>query len=216
MMPHNAGITVHAFFATPAAAPPAEPGPSALLTPDTLLAYCSQQLTNLNSQINAAIEGQQQTIHQADAIRDVLGMLGNVSGGIKPGGRAATDIIQHFEAAIQQAGPGSDVGRKLQAALDGFAQRCGPDMQKRVADGSVMAAPNDHCDGNINELSADDMKSVIDGVQGIQTSLNQNSELAMLSVQSLMSQRQTAVQLTTNLVQALGDQYNKIAANVGH
>jgi hypothetical protein len=31
-----------------------------------------------------------------------------------------------------------------------------------------------------------------------------------------MSQRQTAIQLTTNVVQSLGDQLNKIVANIGH
>ena len=38
----------------------------------------------------------------------------------------------------------------------------------------------------------------------------------MVQIQSLMSQRQTAVSLTTNLVQSLGDQENKIADNIGH
>ena len=46
--------------------------------------------------------------------------------------------------------------------------------------------------------------------------LNSNSELGMVQIQSLMSQRQTAVSLTTNLVQSLGDQENKIADNIGH
>jgi hypothetical protein len=31
-----------------------------------------------------------------------------------------------------------------------------------------------------------------------------------------MSQRQTAIQLTTNIVQSLNDQANKIVANIGH
>ena len=35
----------------------------------------------------------------------------------------------------------------------------------------------------------------------------------MVQLQSLMSQRQTAISLTTNLVQSLGDQEEKIAEN---
>jgi hypothetical protein len=46
--------------------------------------------------------------------------------------------------------------------------------------------------------------------------LNSGAELQMIQLQSIMSQRQTAIQITTNLVQALGDQLNKIADNVGH
>ena len=45
--------------------------------------------------------------------------------------------------------------------------------------------------------------------------LNSDSEMTMITLQSLMSQRQTAVQLTTNLVQSLGDQQNSIAKNIG-
>ena len=45
--------------------------------------------------------------------------------------------------------------------------------------------------------------------------LNSDSEMTMINLQSLMSQRQTAVQLTTNLVQSLGDQQNSIAKNIG-
>jgi hypothetical protein len=37
----------------------------------------------------------------------------------------------------------------------------------------------------------------------------------MIGLQSLMSERQTAIQLTTNLVQSLGTQMNAIASNVG-
>ena len=47
--------------------------------------------------------------------------------------------------------------------------------------------------------------------------INSNSELQMIQLGSLMSQRQTAITLTTNLVQSLGDRpLNKIADNIGH
>ncbi len=53
-------------------------------------------------------------------------------------------------------------------------------------------------------------------VENIQKDLNSSTELSMINLQSLMSQRQEAIQLCTNLVQSLGDQVNKIAENVGH
>lgn len=60
------------------------------------------------------------------------------------------------------------------------------------------------------------MTELVSGLQGAINDLNSGAELQMIGLQSLMSQRQTAVQLTTNLVQALGDQANKIAQNIGH
>lgn len=53
-------------------------------------------------------------------------------------------------------------------------------------------------------------------VQNIQKDQNSSTELSMINLQSLMSQRQEAIQLCTNLVQSLGDQVNKVAENVGH
>ena len=60
------------------------------------------------------------------------------------------------------------------------------------------------------------MQSFIDRLQGCASDLNSNSELQMIQLQSLMSERQTAIELTTNLVQSLGNQAEKIAQNVGH
>jgi hypothetical protein len=45
--------------------------------------------------------------------------------------------------------------------------------------------------------------------------LNSDAELGMVNIQSLMSQRETAISLTTNLVQSLGDGESKIADNIG-
>ncbi len=53
-------------------------------------------------------------------------------------------------------------------------------------------------------------------LQGVQSEISSGSELGMIKLQSLMSQRQSAVQISTQMVQALGEQLNKIAANIGH
>jgi hypothetical protein len=56
----------------------------------------------------------------------------------------------------------------------------------------------------------------ISSVKGVQDDMNSASELGMISIQSYMSQRETAVQLTTNLMQSIDDQAQKIAENIGH
>jgi len=55
-----------------------------------------------------------------------------------------------------------------------------------------------------------------DAIGSIQKDLNSGTELSMINLQSLMSQRQSSVQMVTNMVQALGDQMNKITSNIGH
>lgn len=44
--------------------------------------------------------------------------------------------------------------------------------------------------------------------------LGRDSELTMIKLQSLMSQRQTAIQLTSNLLKALNDSENEIVHNM--
>jgi hypothetical protein len=59
--------------------------------------------------------------------------------------------------------------------------------------------------------------SDVDGaIKDCQNDIQSSSELAMITLQSLMSQRQESIQMCTNLVQSLGDQCNKIAENIGH
>jgi hypothetical protein len=60
------------------------------------------------------------------------------------------------------------------------------------------------------------MDSVINAAKNHQSELNSDAEIGMIRLQSLMSQRQTAIQLTTNIIQSLNDQANKIVANIGH
>jgi hypothetical protein len=65
-------------------------------------------------------------------------------------------------------------------------------------------------------LSASELQTYTQNLTDAASDLNSNAELGMVHLQSLMSQRQMAVTLTTNLVQSLGDQENKIADNIGH
>ena len=101
--------------------------------------------------------------------------------------------------AIEKVGGNTDAGRRLTAVL-----------------ARVDNTGRDGVSTDGGKISSDEMKAFIDDVKGIQTDLGASSELGMIQLQSLMSQRQVAIQLCTNLVQSLGDQQNKICANVGH
>ena len=59
------------------------------------------------------------------------------------------------------------------------------------------------------------MKSLSDAVASIQQDVNHEGELEMIKLQSLMSQRQQALQMCTNLVQSLGQSAQQITANIG-
>lgn len=75
------------------------------------------------------------------------------------------------------------------------------------------SAPNKDQDGC---LGGDEMSGFHDTLSGISNSLNSGAELNMIQLQSLASQRTTAIQLATNLLQSINDGTSKIVANVGH
>ena len=66
------------------------------------------------------------------------------------------------------------------------------------------------------DFSQAELQGYVDTLTDAAGNINSDSQLDMVHLQSLMSQQQTAVSLTTNLVQSLGDQENKIADNIGH
>ena len=65
-------------------------------------------------------------------------------------------------------------------------------------------------------FGSDELKGFSDTLTGINNNLNNSAELGMISIQSLMSQRSTAIQLATNIMQSLDDGTSKIADNIGH
>jgi hypothetical protein len=48
-----------------------------------------------------------------------------------------------------------------------------------------------------------------------QSQLNSDAELNMIQLQSLMSQRQNAIQTTTNMLNGMNDNLNTVAKNIG-
>jgi hypothetical protein len=67
-----------------------------------------------------------------------------------------------------------------------------------------------------NKLDCQELDGYTSTLKGMSDTLNNSAELGMIDIQSQMSQRQTAVQLVTNILQAYDDGLSKIAGNIGH
>lgn len=173
------------------------------LSPDALMTYCQTRINGIDSQVKEYFAQQKKSNDDRAAINDALAVLNQYSAGTMddnaPHEKAGHDLREALAKAIDKVGPNTDAGRRLSAI-------------KAKVDDTTISGPG--TDGG--RVSADEMKGFLDDVKGIQTDLGASSELGMIQLQSLMSQRQVAIQLCTNLVQSLGDQQNKICANVGH
>ncbi len=198
----NAGAwqAAEAAMAASGAVGASDGGPDAsLLTPDTLMAYCQSRLSSLDSQMQSTFAQQEKSNALTSAINDLAGAMDQNTNGINdpPGSNLMSDqdfgnLKQKFEDLIQKAGgPDSPIGKQIANAL-----------------GTLTA-------GNDTAVSASEITNIGETLKQAASDVNSGAELNMINLQSLMSQRQTAIQLTTNLVQSLGDQMNKVADNIG-
>ncbi len=216
------------------------------LTPDALMTYCSTRLQGLDAQVQQAFHEQEESNRDSQIISDALNASAfgvNVNGWDPSQYGGGSALIGDLQNAINQLPPGDardqlikvrdqiadrmDSKGQLKAILDStdpqqayqqywchFDGSSGNKQWTGQSDNSIVA--NVGGTANANPIDPKEVASWSDAVKSAQSGLNSASELNMISLQSLMSQRQEAIQLCTNLVQSLGDQCNKIAQNIGH
>lgn len=199
----------------------ANPQLNGYLTPDALMAYCSTRLRGLDDQMKEAFTKQQSANHDSSILSKLASSLGAPTTDLGVGGE--NDARNWFKTSAQ-------------AMLDAAKDVSDPSVKAAlIAKANLLYPTKDDGNGNFtlveNGTVGDGKGAYIssgtvsiatfkamtgEAVAGIQKDLNSNTELSMINLQSLMSQRQSSVQLITNMVQSLGDQLNKIASNIGH
>jgi len=198
---------------------------SVYLTPDALMAYCESRLNSIDSQVQTAFVQQELRNGEQGDLQQILGLLQTYQSGIGdiPNNKSDQGTCAKIEQAmaaeihkLQAEDPNNpDLGKLIQAYNDFVWTGTGPTSSTPYIDQQDFP-PNQNGNQGDGMLSDTEMKGFMDTIQGISSDLNSGAELQMIQLQSLMSQRQTAIQLTTNLVQSIGDQLNKIADNIGH
>jgi hypothetical protein len=199
------------------------------LTPDSLLAYCQARLDSINGQVTGLFNEQEVQNGEASALQPVIAAFQTNAGGVNSGDSQGASKCTTMEVAlggliqqIKDSDPGfADLGKLEQTYNDILYSGTGP----QPANGTTPALqyfdpsiypPNQNGPKSDNILSSDEVQAAIQSLQGCASDLNSGSELQMIQLQSLMSQQSTAVELTTNLVQSLGDESEKVAENIGH
>lgn len=174
-----------------------------LLTPETLLDFCAMKLRGIDEQVQRAFMKQQ----DRNKLSAALGDLANVLQSSKTipddasGDGMRAEVSARFDAAIAAAGPNTAVGKDLQAQKDAFTKTITPSGEGATANGAGA--------------DENEMKRFVDTLTRTQANVNREGELEMIQLQSLMSQRQQAIQMCTNLVSGLGQSSMAIAQNMG-
>jgi hypothetical protein len=207
--PEEEDLAVMAEFAphkqAAAAAGPTEVAPSSTqfatsLSPEALMAYCESRLQSLDDQMNGIFQTQTANAATTQDVNHISSLMNDLpppsptdtSGNVTVSSQDKANIDSAYATAINsvQGNP------TLRASL--------------VTDQAAFDS-----DAGSGTLTADQMTNLTGNLKNDAAGLNSDSEMTMITLQSLMSQRQTAVQLTTNLVQSLGDQQSSIAKNIG-
>lgn len=189
------------------------------LTPDSVMLYCAAQLNHLDADIQQHMAQQQVARDQ----QDKLGRLKALMSGSIPEGPAGVEQKKQIMQAMKDAydslaktdpggadqvnqlfhdfittGSFNDSGPARMAAGDGNNLFCLTDTAKDV----LANAPSV---GDMNSISVDEMKNLAAKVDPVLSDVGKGAELEMINLQSMVSQRQMAVQITTQMISKMNE-----------
>lgn len=193
------------------------------LSPNALLAYCGTQMQQIDSQIQKTFADQQKQNLEQQTINQALQVLqGCADGTLDSNGKYGTnaDQCRSMEKALEQTistieeiDPNAACLQQLKQIHDNImATGTGPNDPK-LGHGYYVG-PNDGNPTPDDTISSTEMSGFINALQNVGSGLNSDAQLRMINIQSLVSQQQTAVELTTNIMQSLDDATKKVVENI--
>lgn len=211
-------MSIDSVTSTSSSSLAAEAGVAAL-SPETLLAYCSSRLSTIDSTIEQYFAQQQANNKRMQDINNVLRTLSTLPG-IK------VDVLKAEEPhRTDHANLANDLAEVYRTTGD-------PDLRKEI-EGKFTTLTGQklsdfrNADGTFRKLTAADINTTnmqdfegaawtaqVDTVKNLQSSISKGSELNMIQLQALVSQRQLAIQLTTQMMQTMHESSKQVLGNV--
>ncbi len=175
------------------------------MTPDTILFFCQSRLRTLDTAIAEKLNQQRQLTNHSvlDAVKAAVTKCTennlNKEGNYEITQANYESVVANIDAALADPTLSKENRKKLEGARDAFMN------------GGLDVTFPDNTKGA--GVSKDQLKAISETCDDALKAKSSEAELNMISIQSLMSQRQTAVQLTTNMMAAINDSLKAIAAN---
>jgi hypothetical protein len=213
-------------------------GPStATLTPEALMIYCQTRLQGIDSQIQASMTQQENINSEQTAIGTLLQQVANDTAAAGTNGlmnnpgecQGLEQNIENLITTIQAKDPGCSQLAQLETLHDTImASGTGPypdpvtgathgyyyggDPTKPPTANTPPPNVNASKDGTLGTQELNDYTSTLNSIS---SALGSGAEIGMIQIQSHMSDRTTAIQLTTSILQSYDDGLSKIADNIG-
>ena len=184
------------------------PSDSVAMSPDAVLAYCESQMQGFNSDFNQFVQGAQTSAALKNTVTTLQTDMSSIpAAGLNcsnPGpGENATDqatfskINGDLTAAIAQAQQGGNI--ELAQQLQGIQQTFNQGGSPGTTDNIVLPSEVTSMSSSLTSASSD---------------IDANSQIQMISLQSVMSQQASVLQMSTGIIQQMGETQEKIAGNV--
>lgn len=187
------------------------------LSAEALMTYCQTQLSDIDSDVKSYFEQQKQMLAQKKALSELKNSLAKYSPPTTEAQwKEVADAYSKAITALNEVDPqlaqelkneySSNLGPKIDMVLQHKTKKIkdpltGTTFELPLVDPAKIAS-KEWWTGHVGDIS-----SKVDTVSG-------NAELNMIQLQSLMSKRQTAVQLTTNMLSKYDQTIASIVNNV--
>lgn len=178
------------------------------LTPDALLIYVQTALGALDTDIQGYLDKQKQIVAEKKALHDIEALMGAKQPKNK---EDLLEMYRNANAQISGLPPGDPVRNAAHKLLVDFVNA----HRKGGGTFFTYTATISDLDGmKFQSISDDQWKELDENLKNIGADASSTGETNMIQLQSLMSRRQTAVQLTTNLMNKLDQSYDAVVRNI--
>jgi hypothetical protein len=167
------------------------------LTPDGLLAYCNAQLNDMDGQINGYMNGQKTALRDRTAVQNAEEVFKKF-GAKGPQNQDQWDECEHALDQAANSLPADDPNR--QALIDYKAK-----LEQQYCND---ISPNPHYPGD------GEWQGNTEALDNMASGIKSGAEIEMIKLQSLVSQRATVVQLTTNMMSKMDQSLENVASKI--
>jgi hypothetical protein len=177
------------------------------LTPEALFIYCATQLKSLDADIKAFMNKQKTMNYKKKVLQELKTKLE----GNSTLDKSAT-VTDARAANINKAYKEAYADLMAAGHVD-EADLLAKDFQSWYPNDDIAAKTTNLKDYKCPTETQSSFDEKVNQIENMIDELTKNSELNMIQLQSIMSQRQTAVQLTTNMLDKFHKGLDQIAAN---
>jgi hypothetical protein len=210
----NLTANIAALMDAPVIGGPVAMSGAVAVTPESLLYYCASRLDSIDKKIDAHFKDQQAKNTASEEIGKLQSILGRASFQAKGDSADFNADVHAAEGneilAIYRNTQNAEVKK---AAGEAFKLRTGIDPEAAAPSGISVVDVN-NAKAAIAEQTPAQWAQRIDNVKSVATSLSKGAELNMIQLQSYVSQRQLAIQLTTQIMQAVNEGCKQVAGNI--